>query len=349
MKTSAVAALGLVASAAALPSLGERQAGPACADNFDGTFEITVFKEAGKRDIQKRACNANAGALILKLKNGVLTDAKGRTGYIASNYQFQFDGPPQANHLQTSGFSVCANGKLALDGKTDFYQCLSGNFNNLYDRSWAPQCEKIIIVAMSCGDGTSPGVTQVGDGQPQSPTKVTEIGDGQPQAPTKAPITQIGDGQIQAPTGAPITQIGDGQVQVPTKAPVAPPVTQIGDGQVQAPTAAPKPPAVTQIGDGQVQAPPKATTLANPVTQIGDGQVQAPTGAPKPPPVTQIGDGQVQAPTSAPVGNPVTQIGDGQVQAPTGTPAPVPAAGVRALPGTSIALAAAALGAIFYL
>lgn len=362
MKTSAVV-LGLVAAAAAAPQVAERAD---CSSSYNGNFEITVFKNS-KRDVEKRASCSGKGALVLSLEGGVLKDAKGRTGYIASNYQFQFDGPPQAGAKQVDGFSVCADGKLALDGKTEFFQCLSGDFNNLYSKSWAAQCEPVIISAMSCGSASSSGVSQVSDGQPQAPSTagsppVTQISDGQPQGPSTAanpPVTQISDGQPQAPTGAPITQISDGQIQVPPSAPAPPPVTQISDGQPQAPTGAP----VTQISDGQPQAP-----TGKPVSQISDGQPQAPTGAP----VTQISDGQPQAPTGAPVtqisdgqpqaptGAPVTQISDGQVQAPTsvgtivptGTASPTfvpPNAAGQVIPGTSAALFIAALGAVLYL
>ena len=90
------------------------------------------------------ACASNS-TLELTLADGVLKDAKGRTGYIAANYQFQFDAPPQAGALFTSGFSTCGNGSLALGGSNVFYQCLSGNFYNLYDRHWAAQCSPVTI------------------------------------------------------------------------------------------------------------------------------------------------------------------------------------------------------------
>ncbi|KAL9125187.1 MAG: hypothetical protein Q9217_005571 [Psora testacea] len=89
-----------------------------------------------------------AGGLSLTLEDGVIMDAQGRTGYIASNYQFQFDKPPQAGALYTAGFSACANGTLALGGSSIFYQCLSGTFYNLYDRSWAAQCSPVYINAL---------------------------------------------------------------------------------------------------------------------------------------------------------------------------------------------------------
>ncbi|KAI9728020.1 MAG: hypothetical protein M1834_007834 [Cirrosporium novae-zelandiae] len=90
------------------------------------------------------ACKTNS-TLELTLSGTVLKDAKGRTGYIASNYQFQFDDPPQAGSIYTAGFSVCSNGSLALGGSNVFYQCLSGNFYNLYDRNWAAQCSPVTI------------------------------------------------------------------------------------------------------------------------------------------------------------------------------------------------------------
>ncbi|KAL8846807.1 MAG: hypothetical protein Q9221_008135 [Calogaya cf. arnoldii] len=90
------------------------------------------------------ACKTE-GTLEITLADGVLKDAQGRTGYIASNFQFQFDAPPQAGAIYTTGFSACGNGTLALGGSIVFYQCLSGDFYNLYDRSWAPQCSPITI------------------------------------------------------------------------------------------------------------------------------------------------------------------------------------------------------------
>eukprot|EP00249_Psilotum_nudum_P004044 c17570_g2_i1 orf=489-800(-) len=88
-------------------------------------------------------------SLTVTLSGGVLKDNQGRTGYIAANYQFQFDGPPQAGAIYTAGFSVCGNGSLALGGSAVFYQCLSGDFYNLYDRNWAPQCNPITINAVN--------------------------------------------------------------------------------------------------------------------------------------------------------------------------------------------------------
>ncbi|KAL2062471.1 hypothetical protein VTL71DRAFT_6737 [Oculimacula yallundae] len=280
-----------------------------CSKNYNGEFQVTIVNGSTTATPKRQTTTCGQeGLLTAKLADGVLTDSKGRIGSIVANYQFQFDGPPpQAGALYTAGFSVCQNGSLAIGGSAVFYSCASGEFSNLYDRAWAPQCLPVFINVLPCGG--SGAVGEKPDGQPTftgAAPPVSQIGDGQPQgtAVVAPPVTQIGDGQVQVPTGAPkapVTQIGDGQVQVPTAAPKAP-VTQIGDGQVQVPTAAPK----------------------APVTQIGDGQVQVPTTAPKPagPPVTQIGDGQVQVPTSAPKpsGNPVVQIGDGQVQTNVTTP-----------------------------
>jgi len=90
------------------------------------------------------ACASN-DTLSITLADGILHDAEGRTGYIASNYQFQFDKPAQAGAIYTAGWSVCSNGSLALGGSAVFYQCLSGGFYNLYDRSWAAQCSPVTI------------------------------------------------------------------------------------------------------------------------------------------------------------------------------------------------------------
>lgn len=344
MKFSA-AALGFAATALAVPGAAPPDLKPkgnppaGCSPNHDGDFMVTIFKVGDqKRDvIQKRDCGG-PNTLVLNLHDGVLKDKKDRTGAIVANYQFQFDGPPQAGSIYTAGFSTCNNGSLALGSSTVFYQCLSGSFYNLYDRHWAPQCNPVEIVAMPCGAAQQPpkGGAPGGDGKHPvgtsmvATTVVTVLSDGQPQVvPTTIPV--------------PMCQIGDGQIQAHTtpcdKVPVNPPVTQITDGQIQAPT---NPPAISQISDGQVQAP----TGGAPVTQITDGQVQAPTGGA---PVTQISDGQVQAPT-APAGPPISQISDGQIQAPTGTPSTVPTAGAgKDFPHAMAALFAAGMGAVFFL
>ncbi|KAK4693246.1 hypothetical protein P7C71_g4114, partial [Lecanoromycetidae sp. Uapishka_2] len=100
--------------------------------------------ETSSASVKMVACD-RPGELAITLDNNILTDAKQRTGYIASNYQFQFDGPPQAGALYTAGFSFCANNSLALGGSNIFYQCLSGDFYNLYDRKWAAQCSPVTI------------------------------------------------------------------------------------------------------------------------------------------------------------------------------------------------------------
>lgn len=82
------------------------------------------------------------------LKDTKITDQSGRTGYIASNFQFQFDNPPQAGALFTTGFTLCENGTLALGGSNIFYQCLSGSFYNIYDRKWAAQCSPAYVQTM---------------------------------------------------------------------------------------------------------------------------------------------------------------------------------------------------------
>ncbi|KAH8787324.1 putative cell wall manno protein PIR3 [Hyaloscypha finlandica] len=273
--------------------------------DYSGQFEISIYKTSAKRSLTERASTCGQpGYLTLTLAGGQLKDAQGRTGYIAANYQFQFDAPPQTGAIYTGGFSVGSNGSLALGGSAVFYECLSGTFYNLYDRHWAAQCEPILIGVVPCGT-----VGQQPDGQPTGtpgPKPVTQISDGQPQGTSAVPV--------------PVSEFTDGQPQVITALP-KPPVTQISDGQIQAPTATGKP--VTQISDGQVQAP---SATGKPVTQISDGQVQAPSATGKP--VTQISDGQIQAPTTAPAV--VTQISDGQIQA-TGaanaTKSPIPFTG----------------------
>jgi hypothetical protein len=152
---------------------------------------------------QKRGDCASDGILVVTLENGVLKDAKDRTGYIAANYQFQFDQPAQTGAIFTAGFSACANGSLALGGSAVFYECASGDFFNLYDRSWAPQCSPVEILIMECGGNAG----QIGDGQVVgtqvvTTTIVSALSDGQPQVRTTTTgvplcqVSQIADGKF---------------------------------------------------------------------------------------------------------------------------------------------------------
>ncbi|KAF2810035.1 uncharacterized protein BDZ99DRAFT_462647 [Mytilinidion resinicola] len=283
---STFALLALAAGAFARPQGVTTEIAPSatapagCSPTYPGTFEITVVNAttSKKRDLVRRQ---KSGILKLSLAGGVLHDQAGRTGYVAANYQIQFDEPPQTGAIYTSGFSVCGNGSLALGGSAVFYQCDSGSFFNLYDRSWAAQCTPIYIVA----EGGAPAASQASDGQPAGKTAIT------------APVTQLTDGQPGASTLLPsppvVTQLSDGQPGISSALPA--PVSQLSDGQPQIVSAAP----VSVLTDGQIQAP-----TGVPVSQATDGQIQGPTGAP----VSQISDGQPQAPT----GTPVSEITDGQ-------------------------------------
>ncbi|KAI7337873.1 hypothetical protein KC354_g17575, partial [Hortaea werneckii] len=275
---SAFAPLALAALAAATPMPQASSSATAdCSSSYDGEFMIQVVNvtSSAKRSVQKRQDKV----LTMTLQDGVLKDDEGRTGYIASNNQFQFDAPPQANALETSGFSICSNGSLALDGTAIWYQCLSGDFYNLYDENDAAQCSPVYINAIGGGSSASASASgvasQIPDGQvtasPVPSAAVCQLADGQPQNDANC-VSQIGDGQVQAPTGAPVTQISDGQVQASTAAPV----TQISDGQVQAPTSTAAP--VTQIGDGQIQAPSAGT--GSPAAPTNGTAIASPTMSP---------------------------------------------------------------------
>ncbi|KAF4540478.1 Covalently-linked cell wall protein [Lasiodiplodia theobromae] len=120
----------------------------------DGQIQSPTDEKKKKNKRSLTACPTSS-TLTLTLADGVLHDAHNRTGYIASNYQFQFDAPPQAGALYTAGFSVCSEdgtASLALGGSKTWYRCLSGDFYNLYDRWWAAQCEEVKIEIVEFAD-----------------------------------------------------------------------------------------------------------------------------------------------------------------------------------------------------
>ncbi|KAK5782244.1 uncharacterized protein PWA37_005239 [Arxiozyma heterogenica] len=108
---------------------------------------------ASNDPVDRVSCKTD-GTLQLTLHKGILTDEKGRIGSIVSNRQFQFDGPPpQAGAIYAAGWSITEDGYLALGDSDIFYQCLSGNFYNLYDESIGGQCGQIrleVVDLVSC-------------------------------------------------------------------------------------------------------------------------------------------------------------------------------------------------------
>ena len=115
----------------------------------------------------------------MKLAGGILTDSKGRTGYIAANQQFQFDAPAQTGAIYTAGWSVCANGSLAIGNDAIFYQCLSGTFYNLYDASTGAQCSPVYIDVIGSGSSASGVASQTADGQITASAVASQQSDGQ--------------------------------------------------------------------------------------------------------------------------------------------------------------------------
>ncbi|KAK1063235.1 hypothetical protein LTR12_009574 [Friedmanniomyces endolithicus] len=272
-----LATLALAALAAAKPmpggvtsAIAPSASPPAdCKASYPGSFSIQTVNVSSAAKVKRQADTT----LVMTLENGILMDSKNRTGYIAANSQFQFDGPPQAGAIYTAGWSVCSNGSLTIGDTSVFYGCLSGTFYNLYDNNPlnAGQCSPIYLNVL--GGSSSAVASQSADGQvTASPVaSVSAISDGQPQAATSAAkISQLTDGQPQATTAAAASQLSDGQVQATTAAASATKpsaaVTQISDGQIQAPTTTS---AVAQISDGQIQASAaKNSTVAAPSSSV---------------------------------------------------------------------------------
>jgi hypothetical protein len=147
--------------------------------------------------IEQRQSQSDA-ALIVTLNNGVLTDDQGRQGYVASNDQLQFNSPVQTNAIATSGFSVCANNSLALSGSAIWYQCLSGDFYNLYDKSIGAQCGPVYIYALAASGSSSASatgaVTQSSDGQPEATSAATAVPTSSAKVVTQASTLRLGRG-----------------------------------------------------------------------------------------------------------------------------------------------------------
>ncbi|KAK3075345.1 hypothetical protein LTR53_001414 [Teratosphaeriaceae sp. CCFEE 6253] len=335
-----LASLALAALAAAKPmpqgvtsAISPSGTPPAdCSSSYSGSFSIQTVNVTTSSKVKRQADDT----LVMTLSDGILKDAKGRTGYIAANSQFQFDGPPQTGAIYTAGWSVCSNGSLTIGDDSLFYSCLSGTFYNLYEDNPlnANQCFEVYINAI--GGASSSGVaSQTADGQVTgAPTVASQLSDGQPQATTPASSAAI---QAPTSTAAPVVSaISDGQIQAPTST-AAPLVSAISDGQIQAPTSTAAP-LVSAISDGQIQAP--TSTGGALVSAISDGQIQAPTQTP----VTQIGDGQIQAPAAS---GGASATANGTFSSPTASVVPYTGGASAASIGSGVfALAAGVLAVI---
>ncbi|GAV56231.1 hypothetical protein ZYGR_0BA01370 [Zygosaccharomyces rouxii] len=109
--------------------------------------------EVSSSDPVKAVSCKNNGTLGVTLKDGVLTDTKGRIGSIVSNHQFQFDGPPpQAGAIYAGGWSISQEGNLAIGDVETFYQCLSGDFYNIYDENLGDQCHPVHLEVIDLTD-----------------------------------------------------------------------------------------------------------------------------------------------------------------------------------------------------
>lgn len=95
--------------------------------------------------VAKKATCKTENDLAITLENGVLKDSKNRIGSIVSNRQFQFDGPtPQAGAIYAAGWGI-EDGHLTLGDDSIFWECLSGSFYNLYDKSIGEQCVPVYL------------------------------------------------------------------------------------------------------------------------------------------------------------------------------------------------------------
>jgi hypothetical protein len=161
--------------------------------------------------------------LVITLKDGVLTDAVGRTGAIVANHQFQFDitNLLQPDSIYTGGFSVCQNSSLAIGGSTTFFQCLSGTFYNLYDQSIGGQCNQILIDVIPCDGGSLPPVVSSASSAPASTSSAAASTSAQSSTSSAASTTAVTTSSASSATTVSTTavvlsQMTDGQIQMST-------------------------------------------------------------------------------------------------------------------------------------
>ncbi|KAL5407296.1 hypothetical protein PMIN03_007278 [Paraphaeosphaeria minitans] len=145
-----------------------------CDRSPKGNFTIGYIPASAATKRDTAAADAN-GSLYLTLVDGVLKDGFNRIGSVVANHQLQFDGPPQAGAIYTGGFSICRNASLAIGGTTRWWNCLSGDFNNLYDESIGAQCTEIRIVASFVDDAASSSSSAAASSTADSSSVVTSV------------------------------------------------------------------------------------------------------------------------------------------------------------------------------
>ena len=101
-----------------------------------------------------RQCDVH-GVILHFDENGLLRDQLNRIGYIADNFQFQFDLPVQSGGYGEKEFGEYKDPKthdvfLTWRGSPEFYKCRSGNFDNLYSQSIGGQCKVTRIMMFHC-------------------------------------------------------------------------------------------------------------------------------------------------------------------------------------------------------
>lgn len=137
---AALASISSAASATATTTLASSSTVSSSGDSIPAATSTDYSKYFTLRTVKQ------PGALELNLDDTILTDGFGRIGAIVANRQFQFDGPPpQAGTIYAAGWSVTLNGTLAIGDNDVFFQCLSGTFYNLYDKSLGSHCNAVFL------------------------------------------------------------------------------------------------------------------------------------------------------------------------------------------------------------
>ncbi|SMN22317.1 similar to Saccharomyces cerevisiae YKL163W PIR3 O-glycosylated covalently-bound cell wall protein required for cell wall stability [Maudiozyma saulgeensis] len=141
------------ATAASQITDGQVQATTASTKSTETGSTTTTEDDVTSSDPVTAVSCKNNGTLSMTLKDSILVDGKGRIGSIVANRQFQFDGPPpQAGAIYAAGWSLTPEGNLAIGDNDIFYQCLSGNFYNLYDEHIGSQCTPVHLSAIDLVD-----------------------------------------------------------------------------------------------------------------------------------------------------------------------------------------------------
>ncbi|KAF2093679.1 hypothetical protein NA57DRAFT_61384 [Rhizodiscina lignyota] len=118
-------------------------------------FQLKVLDRILTNDQLGTPAKMEADNKMVTLKDGMIFDAQNRIFSVVSNFQLEYDNPPQDTAIYTAGWYLCDNGTITLGSWLSFTACNSENAGEteteekLYLQNGAGQCKPAQILGPS--------------------------------------------------------------------------------------------------------------------------------------------------------------------------------------------------------